>query len=716
MIPVQSMQHHPLSEQLVQVLVDRTQNQNPLFFRVLVGYYFSVVASHMRCQINTPDRGLIPVNMFAINLMPSGAGKGHSTGIMEDEVVHLFRQTFMEVTFPTLANDNIPTLAVKRATRKSTDPDDELKLVTKEFNQTGEMVFGFDSGTAPAVKQLRHKCLMANAGCVNLQMDEIGSNLMANTEVLNAFLELFDKGMIKSKLTKNTSENTRVEEIKGATPTNMMLYGTPVKLLNGSKTEEELMSFLDTGYARRCFFGYSLVSHRRQDLTPQEVFDLMTNPSTNLFLEQLADKLERLANIINVRKKLVMAKDTSLLLIEYKLDCEKRAEALADHEESRKAEISHRYFKALKLAGAYAFVDESPELTQDHLLAAIKLAEESGEAFDMLLTRDRPYVKLAKYIASVNREVTQADLVEDLPFYRGSASARSDLMQLAISWGYRNNIIVKKSFQDGIEFLRGESLKETDLKEIILAFSDDMTTGYRNELAPFDKLHQMTQVNGLHWVTHHLKDGYRNEESAAPGFNLIVIDVDGTCNLSTAKLVLKDYKALYYTTKRHTEKENRFRIILPTSHVLKLDAKDYKEFMNNIYQWLPFPVDDQTDQRARKWLTHPGHYEYTEGQTIDVLPLIPKTDKNEQRKAQLDSQQAMDALERWVINNTGDGNRNNMLLRFAMILVDAGFDFESTRLKVMALNDKLPDKLDEAEILGSIMITVGKALAKRAAP
>ena len=73
----------------------------------------------------------------------------------------------------------------------------------------------------------------------------------------------------------------------------------------------------------------------------------------------------------------------------------------------------------------------------------------------------------------------------------------------------------------------------------------------------------------------------------------------------------------------------------------------------------------------------------------------------------------MDNLERWVINNIGDGNRNNMLLRYAMILLDGGFGFEDIRSRVIQLNDKIADKLDESEIMATIMISVGKALAKR---
>jgi signal peptidase I len=45
------------------------------------------------------------------------------------------------------------------------------------------------------------------------------------------------------------------------------------------------------------------------------------------------------------------------------LECEGKAEQFREHQEVLKAEVSHRYYKALKLAGAYAFVDKSPVIT-----------------------------------------------------------------------------------------------------------------------------------------------------------------------------------------------------------------------------------------------------------------------------------------------------------------------------------------------------------------
>jgi hypothetical protein len=713
------LEYHGKSEEVVKILCNKTQSANPLFFRVLIGYYFSKVASMMRAKIDTHDRGIIPINMYAMNLATSGQGKGHSTNIVEEKIINQFKELFLEETFPAIGETNLNKLAVQRANRKTittnivVDPNDEYERVKKEFDNLGVLAFSFDSGTTAAVKQMRHKLLMANAGSMNMEIDEIGSNLLGQVDVLNTFLELYDVGKVKQKLTKNTSENVRSEEIDGKTPTNMMLFGTPSKLLSGGRVEEEFYSMLETGYARRCFFGYSRANPKQTKLTPEQVFDLLTDTSGDVYLEGLSTHLGQLADRINFDKKLTMDKAVSLLLIEYRLYCEELSESYAEHEEIRKAEMSHRYFKALKLAGAYAFIDGSSCITEDHLYSAIKLAEESGEAFTRLLTRDRNYVKLAKYIAEIGREVTHVDLVEDLPFYKGAEAAKRELMTLAIAYGYKNNIIIKRMFNDGIEFLKGESLQKTDLNKVLISYGTEMAANYSNEEVPFDQLHKLTQLDGYHWVAHHLLDGYRKEENALPGFNLVVVDVDGGTEMNTAKMLLKDYKCMFYTTKRHSATNNRYRIIFPISYTLRMDSKDYKEFMSNIYEWLPFSVDTQTNQRARKWMSHNGIYEYVDGEMLDALLFIPKTTKNEERKKIVNDQQSLSNIERWFVNNTGIGNRSNQLIKYALLLVDSGQSLDTVRNNVLALNNKLQDKMEETEVLTTILVSATRAIATR---
>lgn len=587
-LDLEKVPHHPVIEEMVDVLCNKTQNIDRGFFRVEASYFLAKMAASMRAMILTKDRGEVPVNIYALALATSGFGKGHSVNIVEHDFLGPFKKRFMEDTFEVMSDTNLWKLAVERAAISGLEEDKEKEAIDKEFRQAGAMVFTFDSGTTPAVKQLRQKLLMANAGSINLQIDEIGSNLLSSTEVLNVFLELYDQGMVKQKLTKNTADNMRGRELDGKTPTNALLFGTPMKLLDGGQTEDQFYGFLETGYARRCLFAWGEPRQDGEDLDPAEIYHRLIDKGNTQTINRLANHFALLADHTKFGWQMTVEDEVGITLLTYKLRCEAEAKTFAEHEEIRKAELSHRYFKALKLAGALAFVDESSEVTMDHLLSAIKIVEESGEAFKKLLTREKPYVKLAKYISSCKEDQTHADLHEALPFYKSSKQARDEMMTLAMAWGYKQHIVIKKTFVDGIEFFSGDTLTETDLNEITLSYSDHFAYNYAMETPPFDKLHILTQQPGLHWCNHGFRNGHRKEENVVPGFNMVVVDCDGDVPLSTAQDLMKDFVYMTYTTKRHTPEVNRFRMIFPINYHLELDQEGLSRIYEPVYGMVAF--------------------------------------------------------------------------------------------------------------------------------
>lgn len=711
MINLDGVTHHPALEEMVDVLCNKTQNTDRGFFRVECAYFLGKMAGSQRVTIMTKDRGDIPVNIYALALATSGFGKGHSVNIIENEFMKGFKKRFVEETLPVIADKSLWDIANDRALRNASDPQEEYDKVEGEYRRAGAYPFTFDSGTPPAVKQLRHKLLLANCGSINLQIDEIGSNLIGSVDVLTLFLELYDQGIVKQKLTKNTNESQRGEEVDGKTPTNMLLFGTPSRLLDGGQIEDQFYSFLDTGYARRCLFGWG--QHDRKAFntqTPEEIYQKLIQPMNSASLTKWSNHFHKLADPANYGWKIMVEDDVAIQLLTYKIECEKAADALGDHEEIRKAELSHRYFKALKLAGAYAFVDESNEIEMSHLMSAILLVEESGNSFQTILTREKAYVKLAKYMAAVDTEVTHADLLEALPFYKSGNAARNEMMSLATAWGYKKHIIIKKSFIDGIEFFRAETLKETNLEEMLVSYSDHWAYQFVAEKVPFDQLHLLVQAEGMHWANHAYKKNHRAEENVIPGFNLLTIDVDGTANLNTVMELMKEYKYLVYTTKSHTEEDHHFRLILPINYTLTLDADEYKEFMANIVSWIPFKTDEEANQRSRKWGSHyAGEYHYNlEGEVLDVLRFIPKTSKNEQYRKEFQAVQSMDNLERWFAGRIAMGNRNNQMVKYALALVDSGMDLMSVQNQVLAFNAKLSNSLEVDEINNTVMRTVAK--------
>jgi hypothetical protein len=709
---IEKTPHHKAMSELVDLLCHRTGNVNRDFFQAEVAYFLGMIPSSMRAKIASPERGLIPINIYSIGLATSGFGKGHSVSILE-EALSGFREEFMKSTFGQIAETSLFNMAVDIAAAKGGDEQKELEALENDYKKQGHAPFIFDSGTGPAVKQLRYKLLLAQIGAINFQMDEIGSNLVGNTEVLNTLLELYDLGKIKAKLVKNTPDNERGLDIAGSTPSNVLMFGTSSKLFDGSKIEEEFFSFLATGYARRCFFGMGKSEEFTPTVNPEDVYNALVSKNQSQALSKWKTHLTKFADPRYHGVEIDIPKEVGVELVAYRLFCEAQANQMPEHEEIRKAELSHRYFKSMKLAGVFAFLDDSPTITLDNLRQAIKVAEESGASFQNLLKRERNFVRLAKYIAASPDNLTHADLVEDLPYYPSSTTARREMMDLAMAWGVSNHVVITKKVVSGVEFFSGSTLQETDLHKLTFSFSDHFAADYEPQEQPLDKLPKMLAAPGFHWSNHRFEGEHRAEDKVIPGFNMVVVDVDGGITLDAVHELLADYTFITSTTKRHTEEEHRFRLIMPTNYVLHLDKTDYKDFMNSFLLWLPFESDTSANQRAKKWMTHGGSQVHVNRgpQVVDVLPFIPKTKQNSEYVSSVADLGRLDHLERWFLNNMEVGSRNNNLLNYAMMLKDAGMGFAELEGKVLTLNEQMDNPLKKDEVQSTVLKSVAAKFA-----
>lgn len=714
MKPVEQMKHHPLLEQLVDILSARTQNPDKNFFRIMGCYHLVKCASMMRCKVDAQGFGNLLVNFYGINAAPSGYGKGHSAKIIEEQVTNLFKANFMDFTLPTVTEKSLTELAYKRALRTGQDEQMVLDNVVTEYKKLGAFLSGFDSGTTPAVKQFRHKLLMSDIGSINFEVDEMGSNLLNNKEIVDVYLELYD-GTVKPKLTKNTSDSVRNEEIEGKTPTNMLMFGTPEMLLDGGQTEKTFFDMLTTGYARRCFFGFSNIENQQKTLSVQERLAMLTDRSSDASLIKMSQHLAKLSDPLNHNFQVKIPDNVMMSILEYQIYCEELMESFKTTDTIRRAEARGRYFKTIKLAGAFAFLDLSPEMTSDHWEAAVKVAEMSADCFNQLLARDPAHARLAKYLSECSEPLTHAELIEELPYFPKTSAAQKDLIKNAVAWGYKNNVIIKRSFVDDIEFIHGEALQLTDIDNLILSHSADIASGYNPETkVPFDKLGVVTQRSNYNWCSHRFVEGRRLTTHVIQGFNLIVLDIDGTASIEAARTVLQDYTYHIYTTKRHTEDCPRFRIVLPMSHTLRLSPEEFTEFMQNVLEYLPFETDEQTCQANRKWLSNDKAQVFTnEGKLFDVLPFIPKTKKNEERKKFVETIGTMDRLERYFFSKAEEGSRNNILFKYGAALIDAGYELDALKAKIKEFNSKLPKPLSEIELANTVLSSITVRFCQR---
>ena len=157
---IEKYKHFDKSEQLVKILKGTNKTADDNFFRILSAYYFAKLATIMRTEIVTPDRGILPPNLFCLSLATSGFGKGRSINIMEEQIINGFRDKFTADTLPVLASANIEKIAMHKHSKTPGSDLDEIKgRLEREYKSTGSFLFSFDSGTPAAIKQFSHSTI-----------------------------------------------------------------------------------------------------------------------------------------------------------------------------------------------------------------------------------------------------------------------------------------------------------------------------------------------------------------------------------------------------------------------------------------------------------------------------------------------------------------------------------------------------------------------------
>jgi len=649
-----------------------------------------------------------------MGLLPSGQGKGVLTGEFEDVIlkplVDVFHTNWLAKREALIAAE-----VSRKATANGTPPSEEEKYVRKSIEALGRPYCWFEESTSPAFKQCRSALVRVPYGSLNFIVDEYFAVDGSNAEVMQDMIKTYDVGQLKQKLIKHSSDSPRYIDGVGTVPTNMLLFGTGSQLENPN-IHSDLCRNLEGGLARRSFFAFTRDAERTL-MTAEERLHNLVSTSDPAAVKVYTDAISKMITPTNMNKAIYMDDTVSLYMLDYQNYCEQRALKVKD--KILKAELTHRYMKVSKTAGLYAAWDGDDEVSIAHLQAAMKMAEDGEEHIARIVHTVPLHARLAEFLAAQDEEMTMAQLVAKLPWFKGTAAAREEMLNLASQYGYSNSIIINQETRNGITFYRGEGIVPTDLKKIRFAMGDHEAYNYKNGVCPWDKVGQVLTQQGVHWVTHWLDHGHRKSEYVQAGFNIIALDVDNeksTSNvpMSVAQELLKDYSYMMYESKSSTPECNRYRIVMPTTHLLKLSEEVFAKFMTNIYDWLPIPFDEVTNQRNRKWLGYNSTPHYNEGKLLPVLDFIPETEAAIRLQKHTVAMGDLSHIERWMVRSVDKGEpRNNTLLRYALVLLDADLRQEVVESSVLALNKKLSTPLPESEINSTIFVTVAKRIADK---
>lgn len=682
------------------IVIARMGDIDKHFINMMIFNKLSQMSTHMHMNIEYYDGTIVPCNFYGLSLAPSGYNKGRLNSTLEGNVFKDFRKSYNDLSSD-IASDNVNMLAERQASKEGIEFEEALDLLQKRWSRLPEKLYDFSDATDPGLKGAREKYTLASIGSTCMEIDEIAYNMEKFSEVLSTFLEIYDLGASKDKLIKVDSNSAA-----GSIPATLFMFGSPSSLLNGSKEEEALIKMLRQGYARRMFFSYIRDYSERPSETPEDILNRVGKAMDGE--NELLPYFESFATRQYHNKVITANNDFYVRLLSYKQECEDKAKTFKEHQDIEKFELSHRYWKVLKLSGLLAIARKSDIATIDDLEDAIGFAEESGVNFEDIMNRDPNYVRLFNFMIDMGRKLTEADLYEHLHFYSASNQGqRRDMRNLAMAHAHGENGFIRETIRNGVSFYEAEKMKETDLNKMIISHSTDITSGYKNEYASFDNLKKFVKMDGLHFCVHHLKDGYRKSENVIPGFNLLVLDVDNGLPIDMARALLDEYTNIIYTTKRHSAHLHRYRIVIPLKNTVKLQAEDYKKFMENVFEWLPFDVDAQTKDIGRKWLTNNGEVYSNQGVLLDPNDFIPDTIPQKEKRKQLDDLSNLDGVEKYFISKIDEGvGRNNTLIKYALMLLDGGMSYEQIEDKVLTLNDKLANQLSVAEIMKTVMVTV----------
>jgi len=711
------LKYHEPTEVLVQHLLKKANSQDELFARTVTYFYLAVAASVVNTKVCMPGNHKFPVNMFAVCLSPSGSGKGIMTSEMEDTILKDLKNNYTN-TFRAFAEDVIE--ARSNAMQKEGTPQDEaLAKARKEVTSLGIPPLFTDEATPTGIRQAQMACAMTGYGSINVTIDEVFSVNGADGQFLQRLIIAYDQGNMKDKLIKNTKDNERVNTQSKPVPVNLLLFGTGAHLQNPD-THSSFMHTLTAGLGRRAHIVYNAEANR-PSTTPEERVKALYDTGDPATLESMTKHVKSMTNPQNIGKTIYIEDDLMKYIFEYDALCAQRAAHMPS--EYRKTEMQHRLMRIVKGAAVLAAYDGVGTMEREHVDSIIKLLEEATPHVQHVDTSTQPHELIATYLAKLSHPVTMAQLMSALPWFKGSEAVRKETIELATEWGLSNNIILRQHKKpNGIVVYSAEEITETNMDNLHLAISNHHTYGYKNIRGSLKAIGKRIVTQGLHWITHHLSEESRSEKACIPGFNFIVLDIDNDSTgpyvpRKVAEELLGQYMFISYETKSSKPNHERYRIVLVTSHFMKLDAEAYAEMMKKIYDFIPFQVDRATNQRSRKWLGHDSNIKLNKGtELFNILEFIPDSEAAANLEHERKTLKASTRLEHWFLRQIIKGApRNNTLFRYAAVLNDSNMSVADIEATVRELNSKLPSPLSDKELVSTIFKSIKSKGANKSA-
>lgn len=374
------------------------------------------VLNFKRVRVSLSPEETPLVNYYGIMFLDSGAGKDKVIGDIDKLLLSPFYRDFANKAEGYVETEK------KRIEKEA---EDKFGGASKsrlrqyiEDNAPRFLVTEGSNGTLEGWLSMREAFDYAGFGGTFFQNSEFNDFILkddaSRAEFLTFLKEVYE-GDTKAKIIKKDKTTKPVNQIPHS-----MLVHSPLSGLFDNKGHKKLLSFMNTGLARRAFVSYpELVKIDYSDLDLDKIGPMRAKQKREAYkaAEQHEKHVQKILDRL-ILNQIVKVSDGALsLYYKYQLFCEFRASKLDRmKQEGIKAELSGRFWKALKLAAVIAVFDHPDDLkvTAEDLVFAIIQAETYGNSVNKIYTITAPdeIKQVYNFIKNQPSWVTRIEIID----------------------------------------------------------------------------------------------------------------------------------------------------------------------------------------------------------------------------------------------------------------------------------------------------------------
>jgi hypothetical protein len=615
------------------------RKQDPIMVEVGLMYYGSILFNRYGLKKKVPALKNF-VNMYAIMLANSGVGKDFTLKNIEKCLDLNDYPDQMEKVY----KYHIGLLDMK--------PDREVIRFMPQTPTLG--LDGTKEGLFYSAKAVEESMF----GSLNLMSTEWIDSITGSQEMLGKLKELYD-GQLTAKIIKGDKDDTNTKMVKSCT-TNFLGAGSISAI--DKDTQKVISRIARTGlYRRSLVYSSNLepVTNDSDVLDNSEVvehFKLINEKWKKSYNKRLNayGKTGELSEVFPATKEALAHIDIIDKALIDRANKNKLSEFHQVDVGSLDVIVNCAYIKAFIEGKCYIEIDD----IKYGWNIFIKTRETSLEVFNEKQAHNEVY----KYL-TLKPNQTHSELLTLSDVIPKVKNQWKDTLALVQELAYISSKRLKVS-SGAVQRYSIEDLPRTNLNKIIVSLSKDdkmeKSIQYQPVELSFDDLPKLVTSkrrvevddNGEEYVTGtdsfclaHFEPstktepwGHRRAVSYIQEGNMIGFDFDATENIDDIKYLLEQYKYILYTTKSHRKAKrdfkDSFRVLLPTLNNFELTPEQYKEMMNNIFEYLEVNADIATRNVSRLWFTNPHEdcevYVNDVDDLFDIEPFKPDTNSRKE--------------------------------------------------------------------------------------